>query len=157
MITFGLEGDNGTETAYKYRSPTYNFPPYYGYYNYDLGNITFGGQVDFRVQAIIGYSTRINTTFSGPPIGLEPGESYHYYIFTGQSSNWSNIQTITIPEGTVSTSASPNSTTSTQNPTSTPTVPEFSPWTIPLLLTVMVALAGLLFYHKKRKLGITKP
>jgi hypothetical protein len=33
----------------------------------------------------------------------------------------------------------------------TPTVPEFSSWTIPLLLTIMVALAGLLVYHKKHK------
>jgi parallel beta-helix repeat protein len=41
--------------------------------------------------------------------------------------------------------------TLTQNPTPTPTVPEFPSWTIPLLLTLMLASAGLLVYHKKHK------
>jgi hypothetical protein len=106
VIAYGLAGDNGTDTAYKYRSSThYNTPPYYGYYDRTLENVSDGDQVDFRVHAIIGYSTRINETFSGPPIGLEPGESYHYYIFTGQSSDWSSTQTITIGENTQSTPA----------------------------------------------------
>lgn len=38
---------------------------------------------------------------------------------------------------------------STINPS--PSIPDFPSWTIPLLLTVIVALAGLLVYHKKRK------
>lgn len=115
VITYGLDGDNGTDTAYKYRSSThYNTPPYYGYYNRVLENVSDGDQVDFRVQAIIGYSTRINETFSGPPIGLEPGDSYHYYIFTGQSSDWSSTQTITIGENTRSTPAP--TATSAHNP-----------------------------------------
>ncbi len=33
-------------------------------------------------------------------------------------------------------------------PTATPSVPEFPSWTIPLLLTIMVASAGLFVYHK---------
>ena len=91
-----------------------------------LGNISDGGQVDFRVQAIIGYSTRINTTFSGPPIGLEPGESYHYHTFTGQISDWSYTQAISIPDGAISIS-SPNPTSpTTSTPTTTPT-PTSSP------------------------------
>jgi hypothetical protein len=119
VIAYGIAGDNGTETAYKYRTPTYGTPFYYGYFNHALENISIGGQVDFRIQAIIGYSTRINTTYSGPPIGLEPGESYHYYIFTGQTSDWSNTQTISIPAD-IPLNSSPTPTTSpTQNPTST--------------------------------------
>ena len=39
---------------------------------------------------------------------------------------------------------------SSPNPTPTPTVPEFISLTIPLLLTTIVAIAGLLVYHKKR-------
>ena len=35
-------------------------------------------------------------------------------------------------------------------PTATPSVPEFPSWTIPLLLTIMVASAGLLVYHKRK-------
>lgn len=41
--------------------------------------------------------------------------------------------------------------TPTTTPTSTPTVPEFSSWTLPLLLSIMAATAGLLVYGKKRK------
>jgi hypothetical protein len=126
VITYGLGGNNGTDTAYKYRSLSYNSPPYYGYYNYALGNISIGGQVDFRVQAIIGYSTRINTTFDGPPIGLEPGETYRYYIFSGQTSDWSNTQTLTI--GQTSSTISPvptypNIQTITPMPTNPTTTP----------------------------------
>jgi hypothetical protein len=40
--------------------------------------------------------------------------------------------------------------TPTQQPTPTPTVPEFSSWTIPLLLMIILATAGLLVSHKRR-------
>jgi hypothetical protein len=45
-----------------------------------------------------------------------------------------------------------------QIPTSTPTptVPEFQSWTISLLLSIMLATAGLLVYHKKHKHNIVK-
>jgi N-acetylneuraminic acid mutarotase len=42
------------------------------------------------------------------------------------------------------------------SPTPTPTVPEFPLWTIPLLLTIMLATAGLLVYHKKHKPNLVK-
>ena len=44
---------------------------------------------------------------------------------------------------------SPISSTTTL-PTPTPSIPEFSSWTIPLIVTIMV-VAGLLVYHKKHK------
>ena len=91
-------------------------------------NIPYGTAVDFQVQALIGYVHRY------PIINSE--------TFNGTESDWSNTQTITIPE--TSTSTSPN-------PTPTPTIPEFPLWIIPILLTMMVALAGLLVYHKKQK------
>ena len=129
VITFGLAGDNGTDTAYKYRTWTYNDPPFYGYYFHRLENVSVGGQVDFRVQAIVGYSTRINETFSGPPIGLDPGDTYHYYIFTGETSEWSSTHTLAIGENTetIETSSPPLSTptphaTATPSPTSTPSL-----------------------------------
>ena len=43
------------------------------------------------------------------------------------------------------------STSPTPNPTPTPTVPELQTWTIPLLLSLIIATAGLLVYHKKHK------
>ena len=36
-------------------------------------------------------------------------------------------------------------------PTPTPSIPEFPSWTIPLLLTIMLASGSLLVYHKKHK------
>jgi len=42
------------------------------------------------------------------------------------------------------------------NPTLTPTVPEFPSLTIPLLLSIMLASAGLLVYHKKHKHNLVK-
>jgi hypothetical protein len=36
------------------------------------------------------------------------------------------------------------------NPTPTPTIPELQTWTIPMLLSLMLATTGLLVYHKRR-------
>ena len=129
IITYGLSGDNGTDSAYQYRTPSYGTPAYYGYFDHTLGNVSAGGTVDFRVQAVIGYSTRVNETLTGPPIGLDPGDVPHYYVFTGQTSSWSNTQTISIPDGAVSISTSPNPTASptaiaSQNPTATSDQPD---------------------------------
>ena len=41
--------------------------------------------------------------------------------------------------------------TPTQQPTPTPTIPEFSSWKIPLLLIIILTSAGLLVYNKKHK------
>jgi hypothetical protein len=76
---------------------------------YILSQISFNEQVDFRVQAMEGYLTSAS--------------------FTGQTSSWSNIQTITITEA----STSPNL-------TSTPTIPEFPSATIVVLAVVSVSV-----------------
>lgn len=87
-------------------------------------NIPYGTAVDFQVQALIGYVHRY------PIINSE--------TFNGTESDWSSIQTLTIP-------ASSNS----QSPT--PSVPEFPTWIIPLLLGMMLATVDLLAYCKKQK------
>jgi hypothetical protein len=95
----------------------------------DRGNIgNISGQTDFRLQALIGYYN-----------SHEYFPDTYLYSFIGETSSWSNTQTINIPEPSTS-----------PNPTPTPTVPEFSSWIIPLLLTIMLATAGLLVYHKRR-------
>jgi hypothetical protein len=86
-----------------------------------------GVQVNFQVQALVGYFV-VN--------------EYGYYILTGESSDWSSTQTVTIGE----TSTSPNPTpspTNTISPTPTPTVPEFSwlalmPFSLVLLSVAIV-------------------
>ena len=80
-----------------------------------VGVIPKSGEVAFQVQAMIGHRDR--GTFIN---GFMP------YVFVGETSDWSNAQTITIP----SNSSEP-----------TPTVPEFS-WLIilPLLFCISIAL-----------------
>jgi hypothetical protein len=93
------------------------------------------GKMDFQIEALTGYEHGV--------VSFVPGAPGTSRVITGESSGWSNIQTITIP----STSTSPP-----PNPTPTPTIPELLPWTISLLLSLMMlASAGLLVYHKKHK------
>ena len=109
-----------------------------------------GDVVDFQVQTLEGFHT------PWEPLPMPMGTSQ----FTGQSSDWSNTQTITIGQTSTSnptpnpTQTPTNAISTTPTPalnstTPTPTVPEFSSLTIPLLLFVMLTLAGLVVYHKK--------
>jgi hypothetical protein len=124
-------------TVYTYPVQHYSNAPDEYYLGSLLVQITEGGQVDFQVQAMIGYVHRILQGSFAP------------YYFNGTQSDWSPTQTVTIPASNVS----PNPTVT---PSPTPTVPEFSLWAIPLLLTIMVASAGLLVYHKKHKYSLVQ-
>ena len=92
-------------------------------------NLPSGGQLDFQVEALIGY------------IGRNAGFASWY--FTGQESGWSNTQTVTIPAS--SNSALPSSTSIT-----THAVPEFPLMATPLLLSLL-SVAGILGLRKKRR------
>lgn len=116
-------------------------------YDYFLGGVPVNGTVDFQVQAFIGYSELVPIQ----PILLNPNG--YYLVVTGQSSDWSNIETISIPDGKVTISESPNPTpTSTQNPTPTPSVPELSWLVIVPLLLSMFAVAVIIRYRKTSNL-----
>ncbi len=91
-----------------------------------------GVQVNFQVQALVGHFV-VN--------------EYGYYILTGESSDWSNTQTVTIGE----TSTSPNPTqspTNTISPTPTPSVPEF---TVVAILPLFVAMLFIAIKLRGRK------
>lgn len=105
--------------------------------NYPLKYTLNSGRIDLRVMALIGNEVPSNA------------QNGTVYIFDGVMGVWSNTQTVAIPDDSSSTSPSPN-------PTPTSAVPEFPSWTIPLLLTIMVASAGLLVYHKKHKGSLVK-
>lgn len=85
-------------------------------------------KIDFQVEAMIGYLSRIYDPYNFNP-----------WTFTGQTSDWSNTQIITI-------SASPN-------PTPTPTVPEFPMLTI-MPLFLFVVLATVVYARKKSQIKI---
>ena len=92
-----------------------------------IGYVAPGGEVDFRVQAQIGYYN-----FDVIPFGSSAVEG-----FVGENSGWSNSATIKIPEDIIS-----------QLPTASPIVPELPLRVIvPLLLTVF-SLALVLRHQK---------
>jgi hypothetical protein len=124
-LVLGLYGNNGT-----------------GHYDAYAGVI--GGQIDFQVISFIGYSTPIEV----PPNFMNPHYTY-YGNYTGQTSDWSNTQTITIPETSTSTSVSPNPTLSpTSSPNPTPFVPEFSWFMILPLLPFMLSIVVIVKLRK---------
>ena len=88
-------------------------------------NYPTGGQVDFQVQAMIGYLQ------STPSLSLPLGG----YSFMGQTSDWSNTQTITVPASIPLSSSSP---------TSAPAVPELSWLAITLLMICLFSVAVLM-------------
>jgi hypothetical protein len=97
-----------SESNTNYTTLTYsldqNVPPFWD-------TIPSGGQVDFQVEAMIGYISRT--------VGFAS------WYFAGQESGWSNTQTVTIPS---SNSASP-----------IPTVPEFPIWIIlPFFMSILL-------------------
>ena len=88
--------------------------PLSSYINYpdDNPEIPVGAQAQFQVQTIIGY---ITTSENGWTAG-------NFYGFTGEKSDWSNTQTVTIGESTASTPiVTPNASVApSQNPTAMP-------------------------------------
>jgi hypothetical protein len=103
ILSFGLDGHKDDQ------------------YSFGLGDLSAGSQVDFQVQASIGY-------YSNPLYEI----TLEYNVFTGETSGWSNTQTLTV-------SAS-----------STPEIPEFPSWIILPLLIIVAIGVGLLLYFKKR-------
>jgi hypothetical protein len=108
--------------------------------NAKMIDVPSGGKVDFQVEAMIGYVHRVIEGAWAP------------WHFTGETSGWSNTQTITIPTFTPSPSSpSPTSPDQTTDP-----APEETPQTLQLeaiigaFIAVVVVGAGLLVYFKKR-------
>jgi hypothetical protein len=105
--------------------------------------IPTNGQVTFQVKAMVGYRDR--GTFSN---GMMP------YVFKGESSDWSNNQTITIPTSLTPTESMPNF-----GPTSSP-IPSYNDQTITLALVVIailvISLISLLLYNRNLKKRRTK-
>jgi hypothetical protein len=93
-----------------------------------VGVLPTSGQVDFQVEAMIGYRHRSWEFIGGQVLP---------YVFEGERSGWSNTQTLNI-------SSSP-----TPSPSSTEPFP--TALVVAVLVAAVVACAGLLVYFKKRK------
>jgi hypothetical protein len=121
-----------------------------------VGHFPAGGQMDFQVQALMGYEDKI--TGLSPVVG---GSTITIYRFHGTEGAWSSTQTITI--GKSASAATPDAPSSQNSTTSTPSQqnPENAvvyglSWTeiaiITLLSIVGVLLAiVMMFLRKSRK------
>jgi len=108
------------------------------------------GQMDFRVRAQIGYYYEYNMPWKTTG-------------FVGQSGDWSSIQTITIPQGSVSISTTPNP---SSVPTAIPTDSNSTGNSVTSLLSSLalvavavslVVVVSLLLYVRHLKRSIAKP
>lgn len=132
-------------------------------------SIPSSGQIDFQVQAFIGYVARIYTGPSG--IAASRSSLYYWeYLFNGTESGWGNTQTVIIPANIPGGSSYALTSTSTlaQTPTSTATVTPQNPtigittntgdgfnWTQIALFTTTAVIAALViavvaFVHKRK-------
>jgi hypothetical protein len=122
VLMFGVMGNNGSNS---------------NSYDFYVGPLSNGDKIDFRVSARIGVYYRVNDGL------IQYGTEKFHYEFSGQSSDWSKIQTISIPDGKVTISASINPTV-----TPTPTLPELSWLVIVPLLVSLFSVAVLVRYRK---------
>ena len=120
QTTITIWGNNATGPFGQ--SPTNEISLYFG----SRWGVTvpLGSQLDFRVQAIAG--SRLMTDPHDPNLILA----------IGSESDWSSMQTVTIPENNSSTP--------------TPTVPEFS-WL--MILSLFLSILFIVVLFRKRKLS----
>ncbi len=92
--------------------------------------IPTGAVTDIQVEAMIGHIGRNNTMIPYP----------YPYVFFGETSGWSSTQTVTLPPKSAFIAS----------PSPSPSVPELPLWTIPFLFSMMLVIAGLLVYCKRK-------
>lgn len=119
------------------------------YYQGLIAKFPSGGQVDFQVEAMVGYVHR-------DPLALG-------WVFTGETSGWTGTQTLTITEtaptpDTSPSSSTPQGTTSIPNQTSPQTTELFGLDYVQLLMVVFVGVIAVLlvfvvFYLRKRSVS----
>jgi hypothetical protein len=115
---------------------------------------SFTGHVNFSASKGTIIPSTSGAFMDGNWIGLinlsEAGFDIIVYVNDG-NGHTGKSRPISVFEQSPTPTSLPSS--SSPNSTPTPTVPEFSSWTIPMLLTMTVALAGLSVYCKKHKQG----
>jgi len=111
-----------------------------------LEGISDGGKLDFQVQAFIGYYKYVPT-----PTQLNPFYPTSTAVFVGQSSGWSNTQTIDIINGSTTTSISTDAVSgqpSNPSPNSTTSIPELS-WLVVVPLLLSLFSVAVVLRHRK--------
>jgi len=116
-------------------------------YQYYLGdrieNLFAGDKVDFQVQAMVGSIHRVYNPNHTSQLDMYP------YVFTGEVSYWSNTQTITMPDGPVS-SSTPNPTTPT-TPTSADSISPTTLLLVSITLVIVIVALSVLYIGRHQK------
>jgi hypothetical protein len=108
-----------------------------------VGVLPTSGQVDFQVEAMIGYRKRSWEFIGGQMLP---------YVFEGERSGWSNTQTLTIPDSSTPSPSPASSIEPTQStePQQTEPFPKLPIVTASIAIVAVVAVS-VLFYFKKRR------
>jgi hypothetical protein len=85
--------DNYNASNSEYTVKTFGFGGIADPISPQIGYVSPGGKVDFRVEAMIGYYDKVWVSIGDSPLagGSVP-------VFAGETSGWSSIQTVTTPE-----------------------------------------------------------
>ena len=115
----------------------------------------------FSSSSIHRISNILKTT--SVPTEFDP-RTYDYYVYTGETSDWSNTQTIIIPEGSVSTSTPNPSSNPTTTPTPTNTIPvdnsttsQITSLALATIAILVIIVISLVLYVRHLKRSVTKP
>ncbi len=124
-----------------------------------LNEVSARGQVDFQVQALLGYTHRGYNPNAINQLDMFP------WVFDGETSDWSNTQTVTM-DANASTPPSGTSTLPSQNPIVTPLQPNTgsdilagSSWvtvTIILSCVIVVLWVFVVVFLRRRSVGVER-
>ncbi|MCW4018240.1 MAG: hypothetical protein NWF00_06140 [Candidatus Bathyarchaeota archaeon] len=104
------------------------------------------GKVDFQVEAFSGYFNVTNIN----PTNLMVHPDDLIYNYTGQTSGWSDTQTVTIPNNSSSAATSQNpSPPNSPNITPSPSIPELPFSALTITLIALATLFGTVLFRKK--------
>ncbi len=132
-------------------------------------NIPADGQLDFQVEAFVGYAVTLCASIA------RRAEDY-YTLYNGQTSGWTDTQTITVGQGNAKSTPNPTQTPPQSNPTTIPPIQSKAPtqqvteinvviglnWeqtatTFLVIAVIALTVAVLGLYRKIQKISTNKP
>ncbi len=140
-VSPNLAPSNSNYTIVKFGLGSVNPDP--GGFSIWIGNITNGNQVDFQVQGVNGFYTKL--TQENPPCWRLP--QFSIFNETG-ASGWSGTQTINTLEASASTPTSTAATTIAATANAAKGISSFTITFIALTITIAI-VAGALVYLKR--------
>lgn len=136
-------------TVLSYRSGHLGVESQY-HFGYRAENLSASDKVDFQVQAMVGSIHRVFNPNATNQLEMYP------YVFSGETSDWSNTQTITMPEEANSDSET-TSTPTNMDTTKAHSYVDFSLIIALIVIAVLVAsITSLLLHVRRNKKSITK-